>query len=76
MDEILYEEARNTVQALIKDKKRKFLQKKLLENIGKPEELWKITKKLSLLDKKAPTTRIPQYEKRVDVFTLDNRKYF
>ena len=76
MDEILYEEARNTLQALIKDKKSKFLQKKLLENIGKPEELWKIIKKLGLLDKKAPTTSIPQYEKRVDVFTLDNRKYF
>ena len=58
MDEILYEEARNTVQALIKDKKRKLLQKKLFENIGKPEELWKIIKKLGLLDKKAPTTSI------------------
>ena len=39
MDEILYKEARNTVQALIKDKKRKLLQEKLSENIGKPKEL-------------------------------------
>ena len=40
-----YKEARNTVQALIKDKKRKLLQEKLSENIGKPKELWKIIKK-------------------------------
>ena len=42
VDEILYKEARNTVQALIKDKKRKLLLEKLSENIGKPKELWKI----------------------------------
>ena len=46
MDEILYKEARNTVQALIKDKKRK------------SKELWKIIKKLSLANKKVPTTSI------------------
>ena len=44
MDEILYKEAKNTVQALIKDKKRKLLQKKLPENIGKSKELWKMLK--------------------------------
>ena len=46
---ILYKEARNTMQALIKDKKRKLLQEKLSENnenIGKPKELWKFIKKL------------------------------
>ena len=42
VDEIPYKEARNTVQALIKDKKRKLLQEKLSENKGKPKELWKI----------------------------------
>ena len=42
VDEIPYKEARNTVQALIKDKKRKLLLEKLSENIGKPKELWKI----------------------------------
>ena len=46
MDEILYKEARNTVQALIKDKKRK------------SKEVWKIIKKLGLPNKKAPTTSI------------------
>ena len=77
MDEILYEEARNTVQALIKDKKRKLLQKKLFENIGKPEELWKIIKKIGFTRQKGSHNKhIPQYEKRVDVFSLDNRKYF
>ena len=45
-------------QALIKDKKRKLLQEKLSENIGKPKELWKIIRKLGLPDKKAPTTSI------------------
>ena len=44
--------------SLIKDKKRKFLQEKLSQNIGKPKELWKIIKKLRLPDKKASTTSI------------------
>ena len=39
MDEIPYKEARNAVQDLIKNKKRKLLQGNLSENIGKPEEL-------------------------------------
>ena len=58
MDEILYNEARNTVQALIKEKKRNLLQDKLSENTGKPKELWKIIKELSLPNKKAPTTNM------------------
>ena len=36
------EKTRNTVQALIKDKKEKFFQEKLSENIGKPTGIWKI----------------------------------
>ena len=56
MDEILYKEARNIVQALIKDK---LLQKNnLSKNVGKPKELWKIIKKLVLPDKNAPTTSL------------------
>ena len=55
---IPYKEARNTVQALLKDKKRKLLQEKLSENIGKPKKLWKIIKKIGLPDKKAPTASI------------------
>ena len=49
-----YKEARNTVQALIKDKKRKLLQEKLSENIGKPKELWKIIKKWVYQTKRLP----------------------
>ena len=41
VDEMIYNEARNNVQALIKDKKRKLLQEKLSENVEKPKELWK-----------------------------------
>ena len=55
VDEMLYKEAKDTVQVLIKDKKRKLLQEKLSESIGKPKELWKIIKELGLPDKKAPT---------------------
>ena len=42
VDEILYKEAQNTMQALIKHKKRKLFQEKLSENIRKPKKLWKI----------------------------------
>ena len=59
VDKILYKEARNTMQALIRDKKRKLLQEKLSKNIGKPKEFWKIIKNLGLQDKKAPKTRMP-----------------
>ena len=54
MDEILYKEARNAVQALIKDKKRKLLQKKLPENIGKSKELWKMLKNWAYQIKRLP----------------------
>ena len=39
MDKILYKKERNTIQALTNDKKRKLLQEKLSENIGKSKEL-------------------------------------
>ena len=42
VDEILYKEAKNTVQVLIKDKKRKLLQEKLSESIGKPKSFGKL----------------------------------
>ena len=41
IDELIYKEAKNTVQRLIKGKKKKFFSKKLEENIGKPKELSK-----------------------------------
>ena len=39
IDELIYKEAKNTVQRLIKEKKKKFFSKKLEENIGEPKEL-------------------------------------
>ena len=48
IDELIYKEAKNTVQHLIKEKKKKFFSKKLEENIGEPKELWKNLKKLVL----------------------------
>ena len=47
-DELIYKEAKSTVQRLIKEKKKKFFSKKLEENIGEPKELWKNLKKLGL----------------------------
>ena len=41
IDELIYKEAKNTVQRLIKEKKKKIFLKKLEENIGEPKELWK-----------------------------------
>ena len=41
IDELIYKEAKNTVQRLIKEKKKKFFSQKLEENIGEPKELWK-----------------------------------
>ena len=45
IDELIYKEAKNTVQRLIKEKKKTFFSKKLEENIGGPKELWKNLKK-------------------------------
>ena len=49
IDELMYKEARNTVQGLIKEKKKKFFSKKLEENSGEPKELWKDLKSLAFL---------------------------
>ena len=38
MDEFIYKEAKNTVQRLIKEKKKKSFSKKLQENIGEHKE--------------------------------------
>ena len=70
MDEILYREARNTVQALIKDKKRKLLQEKL--SFCKKS----YPNKLGLPDKKAPQQAYASIRKKVDIFTQDSHKYF
>ena len=58
IDELMYKEAKNTVQRLIKEKKKKFFSKKLEENIGDPKELWKNLKKLGLPKTKTPSSNI------------------
>ena len=58
IDELTYKEAKNTVQRLIKEKKKKFFSKKLEENIGEPKELWKNLKKLGLPKTKTDPTNI------------------
>ena len=55
---MIYKEAKNTVQRLIKEKKKKFFSKKLEENIGEPKELWKNLKKLGLPKTKTDPTNI------------------
>ena len=57
MDEILHQEARNTVQALIKDKKKTFA-KKATWKYRKIKWALENVKKLGLPDKKAPTKSI------------------
>ena len=58
IDELIYKEAQNTVQRLIKEKKKKFFSKNLEENIGEPKELWKNLKKLGLPKTKTPPSNI------------------
>ena len=45
VDEILHKEARNTVQVLIKDRKRKLLQEKLSENFFENDALTQYNRK-------------------------------
>ena len=70
IDELIYKEAKNTVQRLIKEKKKKFFSKKLEENIGEPKELWKNLKKLGLPKTKNPPLNICLKENERFVFLL------
>ena len=58
INELIYEEAKNTVQRLIKKKKKKMFSKKLEENIDEPKELRKNLKKLGLPKTETPPTRV------------------
>ena len=55
---MIYKEAKNTVQRLIKEKKKSFFLKKLEENKGEPKGLWKNPKKLGLPKTKTPSSNI------------------
>ena len=51
VDEELYKEAKYQAQKLIKVKRKQFYKEKLIENIGKPKDLWKNLKSLGLPSK-------------------------
>ena len=75
MDKLLCKEARNILQVLFKDERRKIMQEKLSENIGKPKELWKIIKKIGFTRKKCSNNkRMSQYA--FDILFQDNYKHF
>ena len=48
IDEIRYKNSKYFVQNLILDKKKKFFETKLKENVGRPKDLWKSLKALGL----------------------------
>ena len=73
MDEILYKEARNTVQALIKGKKT--FAKKAIWKYRETKRALENCKKIGFTKQKGCHNKhVPQYEKTVDVFSQNNRK--
>ena len=57
IDELIYKEAKNTVQRLIKEKKKTFFSKKLEENKANPKNFGKTLRNLVFL-KQRPIQRI------------------
>ena len=51
IDKDIYNAARYKVRKMVFDKKRLFFEKKLIESIGKPKDLWKALKSLGLPNK-------------------------
>ena len=54
----MYQEAKINVQKLIKNEKRDFYHRKLRENLGKPNELWKDLKFVGLQSKVTPVYQV------------------
>ena len=54
----IYKETWHYVQRTIKQKKKRYLEKKLSENIAKPKELWETLKSLGLPNKKSSPSNI------------------
>ena len=52
VDKEIYKERRNTVQTLIRKKKKAYFEEKLKENTANPKKLWKTLKQLDLPKKK------------------------
>ena len=55
---LMYKEAKNTMQRVIKEKKKNFFLEKLEENVAEPKELWKNLKRLDHPKTKAPSSNI------------------
>ena len=55
---LIYKEAKNTMQRVIKEKKKNFFLEKLEENVAEPKELWKNLKRLDHPKTKAPSSNI------------------
>ena len=58
VDEEIYKEARNTVQNLIRKKKKAYFEEKIKENTANPKKLWKTLKQLGLPEKRLPCTDV------------------
>ena len=73
VDEEIYKEARNTVQNLIRKKKKAYFEEKLKENTANPKKLWKTLKQLGLPEKRLPCTDVclkVEEDLKFDPFTI------
>ena len=73
VDEEIYKEVRNTVENLIRKKKKAYFEEKLMENTANPKKLWKTLKKLGLPEKRLPCTDVclkAEEELKFDLFTI------
>ena len=75
VDEEIHKEARNTIQNLIRKKKKAYFEEKLKENTANPKKLWKILKQLGFPEKRLPCTDVCQKaeeEFKCDSFTISD----
>ena len=73
VDEEIYKEARNTVQNLIRKKKKAYFEEKLKGNTANSKKLWKTLKQLGLPEKKLPCTDVclkVKEDLKFDPFTI------
>ena len=56
--EEIYKKARNTVQNLIRQKKKAYFEEKIKENMANPKKLWKTLEQLGLPEKRLPWTDV------------------
>ena len=73
VDEEIYNKARNTVENLIRKKKKAYFEEKIKENMVNPKKLWKTLKELCLPEKRLPCTDIclkVEEDLKCDSFTI------